>query len=212
MAITLKSEKYNSVTIDSNIIIGVLGEDYQYFLKSLTGNVYHINNSNTIENTSINENFKEYFNLLNIESILKKNSKDLSHSEKRILKYFMMCKSNNRLLIIDEPYLDLDYREIKIINNLLKKLVKLGKTIIIASSDINVIYSLCKKVIIIDNDNLYYSNIECLNNVKVLKKYNLDVPNIVEFIELAKKKNVKIPYSKDIRDLIKDVYRNVSKK
>ena len=38
------------------------------------------------------------------------------------------------------------------------------------------------------------------------------MPNIVEFVKLAKNKKIKLKYSHDIRDLIKDVYRNVSQK
>ena len=89
-------------------------------------------------------------------------------------------------------------------------MIKEGKTIIIGSHDSNIIYSLCKKVILVDNYDLYYDDIKILINEKVISKYHLDMPNIIKFINLAKKKNITIPFSKDIRDLIKDVYRNVS--
>ena len=46
--------------------------------------------------------------------------------------------------------------------------------------------------------------------VDYLKKNKLDIPNIVEFTYLAKKKKqVKIDYHKDVRDIIKDIYKHI---
>lgn len=213
MAIILKSKKYSEIIIDSKTIIGVLGNNYDEFIKSLNGrDVYYLDsNRNTV--IDANDNIgEEYRKLLKTDNIINKSIRELSHSEKRLLKYYLMIKNDSKVMVINNPYLDLDNSEVKNINSILKKLVKSGKTIIIGSSDINEIYLLCKKVLIVNDNNIYYDDIKCLNNKKLLKKHQLDIPNIVEFIELAKAKGIKIPYSKDIRDLIKDVYRNVSKK
>ena len=43
----------------------------------------------------------------------------------------------------------------------------------------------------------------------ILKKYKLYVPNLVMFVKKAKKKDKNINYYTDIRELMKDVYRNV---
>lgn len=213
MAIILKNKLFNETSIDSKTIIGVLGKNYFEFLKSLEGNgVYYLNKSRIIKRNNINSDFLEYRKLLKVDSYINKKTKDLSHSQKRLLQYFLMIESNSKIMVINEPYLDLDSDEVKIIKRILNKLVKDGKTIIIGSMDINIIYSLCKKVLIIRDNELIYDSVQCLNDIKLLNKYNLDIPNIVEFVELAKKKNINLPYSKDIRDLIKDVYRNVSKK
>ena len=46
--------------------------------------------------------------------------------------------------------------------------------------------------------------------VDYLKRNKFDIPNIVEFTYIAKKKKkVKIDYHKDIRDIIKDIYKHV---
>ncbi len=123
-----------------------------------------------------------------------------------------MFQSNKNILVIDEPFLDLDYCEKKKITSLINKLVRNGKTVIIGSDDINIIYSLCKKVLLLNDSEIDYQSISCLTKEEVLNKYKEEMPNIVRFIKLANKRNVNISYSKDIRDLIKDVYRNVSKK
>ena len=44
----------------------------------------------------------------------------------------------------------------------------------------------------------------------MLRKSTFDIPDIVEFTHKAKKtKKVKIDYHKDIRDIIKDIYKHV---
>ena len=47
-------------------------------------------------------------------------------------------------------------------------------------------------------------------NIEFLKKNKFEIPDIVEFTHLAKKKKqVKIDYHKDIRDIIKDIYNHI---
>ena len=209
MAIILKSKIYKEIMIDSHIINGVLGNDYDDFLESLSGkSVYYLNRDG--KNIETLDKDDKYSKLLNLENVLEKDYASLSHSEKKLIKYYLMVKSNSKIMIINEPYLDLDYKEKKCINNLFNILIKEGKTIIIASHNTNIIYQLCKKVILVNKQDLYYDSVKILTKHNVLEKYHLNVPDIVKFIDLAKKKNIKIPYSKDIRDLIKDVYRNVS--
>ena len=210
MAIIFNSDKYGQAIVDTNTIIGVIGKNYLEFLDVLEGkDIFYLKNGYDYPNIETeNKMFSEYLKLLNIDI----NKKYLSHSERKLLNYYKMIESNSKIMIIDEPYLDLDSNERKIIDRILKKLVKEKKTVIIGSKDINIIYAICKKILVINDNSLLYNNVDCLTDIKFLKKNNLEIPKIVEFIEFAKEKNIKIPYSKDIRDLIKDVYRNVSKR
>jgi hypothetical protein len=49
-----------------------------------------------------------------------------------------------------------------------------------------------------------------INRVDFLKRHSIEVPDIVKLTYLAKKKKkVKIDYHKDIRDIIKDIYKHV---
>ena len=46
--------------------------------------------------------------------------------------------------------------------------------------------------------------------VDFLKRNKFDIPDIIEFTYLAKKKKqVKIDYHKDVRDIIKDIYKHI---
>ena len=214
MAIVLKGKKYNKVMIDSNICIGVLG-DYKEYLELFRGNVYYLKkdefkiNKGDLDNSDELEKYK-YF--IDIDKILNKDSGLLSHSDNRLLAYIKMLSSNSKIIVIDEPFLYLDNNNKKKIKLLFNQLIKEKKTIIIASNDTNVIYSLCKKVLLVKDYEVCYENVLVLNDENVLKKYSLDMPQILFFINEARKKGISLPYTKDVRDLIKDVYRNVSKK
>lgn len=218
MAIVFHSEKYHQIKLDSHMIIGITGYNYKSFLKSITGeSVFYIGNSfiNSKKNVSsfidINNKISEYLKDLNLDkSFLDKRVNDLSHSEKRLLQYLKMLISDLDIIIVDEPFLDLDYDNKKRIINIFKKLAK-KKTIIIGSCDMDIIYTQCKKVLLLGKKKYLYDDVIILANKQVLKQYNVIMPEILEFIKLAKDKKKKLPYSKDVRDLIKDVYRNVSK-
>ena len=51
---------------------------------------------------------------------------------------------------------------------------------------------------------------EVYENVKFMREHNFEIPDIVMFTSIAKQeKNVKIDFHRDIRDLIKDIYKHV---
>ena len=215
MAIIVKN-KYINVKLDTNTIIGVMGKDYNRFLESLVSdNIFYLDNrislskkrvSSFLIDTSIIKDYELDNDYLN------KKVNELSHSELKLLKYFMLINSNKKIIVIDEPFMDLDYRYKKKIMVLLKNIIKANRTVIIGSMNSNIIYSLCKKILFIKDKDCYYGDTSCLENKKIIKKYNISPPDLVEFVNIVKDKKIKLKYSNDIRDLIKDVYRNVSKK
>ena len=216
MAIVLKNNKID-IKIDSNTIIGVMGKDYDKFLSSLkSDDIFYLDNRVSISNKkvssilSVNESLLKEYNLS--EDFVNKRVNELSHSEQKILKYLLLITNNKKINIVDEPFMDLDYDYKKKIILLINKLIKNKKTVIIGSVNSNTIYSICKKVLLIKDKDYYYGDVTGLQNKRTLKKYDIVMPDIVNFISLAKEKKIKIRYSYDIRDLIKDVYRNVSQK
>ena len=51
---------------------------------------------------------------------------------------------------------------------------------------------------------------DILSNIKLLKENDIEIPKIIEFINLVyEKKGIKLNYTLDINELIKDIYRNV---
>ena len=220
MAIVFHSEKYNDIKVDSHKLIGVMG-DYHEFFKSLErSNICYLDNKLinsrksvyvAIDGANIKESIlNKAINDLELDdSFLDKKLCNLSHSENKLFKYLQMITTNSNIIVIDEPFQDLDYKKKKKMISIFNQLSK-TKTIIIGSCSSDIIYSLCKKVLLLGK-NYLYDDVSVLSNKSILKRFHILMPEIVEFVRIANDKKVKLPYVKDIRDLIKDVYKNVSK-
>lgn len=228
MAIVLKNvlfKDFQDITLDSNTIIGVMGENYEVLLKKIKGkSISKILKDNFLFGNVL-ENIKLCYNKENLNEVLdallkeldldsdflNKDIKELSNSEEKLVKYLILFINNPRIIIIEEPFDDLDFGMRKRLVSLFKKIIyKTGKTIIIGSIDSNLIFSLCKKVLLVSSDSYLYGDTKkIMTNTNVLQKYNIEIPDIVLFTNLVHDKGKNIDYSTDIRDLIKDVYRNV---
>lgn len=146
-------------------------------------------------------------------SYLNRNPFDLSSGEKCLLALGVVLALNPKLLIIDEPTLYLDNNNIEYLIKLIKKLKNnYHKTIIIFTSDIEFAIRLTDNYIILKNGKIYSSGTskELLNNIPRLKSSGIEIPRIIEFINVVnKKKNINLDMTFDIKELMKDIYRHV---
>ena len=74
------------------------------------------------------------------------------------------------------------------------------------------IHKVCDDIYVLNQGKivLYGNKFDVFSKQKLLKKINVDVPNIISFENLVlQKKNIQIGYRDEINDLIKDVYRYV---
>ena len=147
------------------------------------------------------------------EDDLEKELVTLSTSEQKLLQIAASLLSNPAVLLLDEPFVNLDLKAQKKLERLLIKLKeRYKKTIIIASHDSNLLYSLTDKILLLKNGTILKQGQtkEIYQNVKYLLRYHYEIPDIVLFTYKATEiKNAKIDYHKDIRDLIKDIYKHV---
>lgn len=144
---------------------------------------------------------------------LDKNPFELSSGEKFLLSLATILALNPKLIIIDDPTLYLDNKKEEYLIKLLKKLKNnYHKTIIVLSSDVEFIlkvadnYAILKKYKIISSG----KKKELLLNIDKVKTAGLEVPKIITFINTVKKrKNIDLEPTFDIKELMKDIYRNV---
>ena len=229
MEIKIKDEK---IKVTKPSIIGLMGNNYEIYLEELSHNkrsvgyikkneYYYTNyvydelllfmNRCKCEVKNVAKRMEKVLDSLSLPySFLEREISDLSKGEKRILSYLRIFIYNPKVLIIDEPFKNLDYKYEKIVINYLRELKnKYNKTIIIASNNSNIIYENTNKTIIIDKDIIFKDTIKLFSDNEIIEKYNLNIPNLVMFSKLAEKKNKKIKYYQDNRELMKEVYRNV---
>lgn len=144
------------------------------------------------------------------EEYLKRRIDSLNISEKKKVSLASILIFNPSVIILEEPSMFLNYRD----NEKLIKLIKLlkdkyNKTIILISKDTNLSYKVSDEIILLNKGSIVYAgNKSILEDEKVLNNINVDVPEIVKFINISNKFDANLTYTSNILDLIKEVYRN----
>ncbi len=144
------------------------------------------------------------------EEYLKRRIDSLNISEKKKVSLASILIFNPSIIILEEPSIFLNYRD----NEKLIKLIKLlkdkyNKTIILISKDTNLSYKVSDEIILLNKWSIVYAgNKSILEDEKVLNNINVDVPEIVKFINISNKFDANLTYTSNILDLIKEVYRN----
>lgn len=141
------------------------------------------------------------------------NPNELSNGEKTLLSLALVLSTNPKIILLDEPTIGLDYQGKKHLIKLLKKINReYHKLIIVASNDIEFIHELGNNLVILNNGKIIEAGktIEVIKDIQLLKENGIEVPKIIEFIELVKKKkNINLDPTNEIKELMKDIYRHV---
>lgn len=147
------------------------------------------------------------------DEYLDRNPFTLSNGEKRKVAIASILAFNPKIIILDEPTIGLDYISKKNLMQLIRKLkMRLNKTIILISHDIELIHAISDYVILLDNGNIITQGDKytVFKQEELLKQYGMRIPKIIEFSNMVyRKKGIKIGYRDEINDLIKDIYRYV---
>lgn len=144
------------------------------------------------------------------EEYLKRRIDSLNISEKKKVSLASILIFNPSVIILEEPSIFLNYRDKEKLIKLIKLLKdKYNKTIILISKDTNLSYKVSDEIILLNKGSIVYAgNKSILEDEKVLNNINVDVPEIVKFINISNKFDANLTYTSNILDLIKEVYRN----
>lgn len=135
----------------------------------------------------------------------------LSLTDKIYINMFRELSYNKEIVVFKNFLKGIDLIEEKKFEKLLKYLVGKKKVVILLSEDVDILYKYGEYSLISNKTNIKYGKTDDIyTDVDTLIKYKLDVPTLSYITYKAKKdKNVKLFYSKDVRDIIKDVYKHV---
>ena len=144
-------------------------------------------------------------------NFLNKSISSLSYTEKIYLNIIRNIILSTDIIIFDDIFQFLDYSNQKKIKNLLKYLKSQAYIICVTSRDVNVLYEISDYSIIWNKNTFRFDTTDNIyTDVEMLKKAKLKIPTLPYITYKAKtEKNVKLFYSKDIRDIIKDIYKHV---
>ena len=162
-----------------------------------------------------NKKIKDSLKIVGLDSkYLNKKISLLSLSEQRLVLFAISLLSNPNMIVFDNFFEGLDLKTTKFVINILNQLAEqYNKTFFIRCCDVDDIYALTKKVIIFEKNEFFVGGdtIEVFDDyIEILIKNGLPIPKTVMFTYRANSlKNAKLGYFKDIRDLIKDIYKKV---
>ena len=147
------------------------------------------------------------------DNYLERNVFNLSGGEKRKVAIASVMVFNPKVLILDEPTVGLDYKSKKKLMLLVQTLKeRYKKTVIIVSHDVDMLNIIADDIVVMDNGKTVLSGPknEVFKNTTLFNKIGLRLPKIVEFTgKVRTDKGVILGRHMDVKDLIKDIYRNV---
>ncbi len=135
----------------------------------------------------------------------------LSNTERVYLNIFRNIAKTFDIVLFDNIFIGLDNNNRKKVIKLINFLKDSSYSVIISSDDVNDLYKYSDYSVICTKTKIFSGKTEEIySDVEELNKYKLDVPTLSYITYKAKKdKNVKLFYSKDVRDIIKDIYKHV---
>lgn len=185
----------------------------QFFTDSVKEEILFLVSRLAYQPKDLNKKMEQSLDMVGLnKSYLEKEIKTLSSGEKKLLQVAISLIYNPSVIIFDEPFVELDYTNQRKLLKLIKALKeKYHKTIIITSNNCNLLYEFTDDIVILKKGRIIAADTttKVYQNTSLLKENEIDIPDLVKFTMLAKEKKVKLSFHRDIRDLIKDVYKHV---
>ncbi len=143
------------------------------------------------------------------EDYLDRDCKSLSYTEKKKVSLACAMSYNPEVLILENFEKGLIFRDREYFRKLFLKLKnKFKKTIIIIGTDLTFMFDIVDKVYVINKGKLVLTGDKDVFYEDKLYKY-VEMPRIVEFTKYAQQEGHDILEYTDIKELIKELYRNV---
>ncbi len=196
--------------------IGLVYQDpeKQFFLKTVREEIEFALQNFNFKLTEKDKRVSDSLRMVGLnDDYLNRSPLELSRGEQRKVALAMILSFNPKLILLDEPTMGLDASSRKHLMKLLKMMkLRYNKTIVIVSSDTDVLHTVSDQVLVLNEGRIVTSGDKytIFGDYDLLNKYHINIPKIIEFSNLVKhKKNINIGYRDDINDLMKDVYRYV---
>lgn len=137
----------------------------------------------------------------------------LSCSELTLLGICTALIVNPSVIFLQDPFLGLDALFCKRLVKLFQMLKeKKQKIILFYSTNIDVLYQYTDECYLFCDDHCVKSGLtsKIFQDVKLLSEYSIPIPKLVHFTCRVKEdKGIKLFYHRDVRDLIKDIYKHI---
>ena len=124
------------------------------------------------------------------ESYYKRSPFELSGGEKRKVALAGILAIEPEILILDEPTAGLDPKSSQEVLNLIANLHKQGKTIVIITHDMDLLFKYCEHVILLKDGEVAFDGEPNKLFSGDIDNLSIDVPKIYQFLDILKKKGL----------------------
>jgi cobalt/nickel transport system ATP-binding protein len=158
----------------------------------------------------IKERVEEILDLLNISHLRNRSPGALSSGEKRRVALAGILVMDAEIIVLDEPHSGLDPLGCLEFNDLLDELYSKGRTIIVATHDVEFAASWADEVIIMQKGKVvgYGSPEEVFSNVDMVRRSNLKLPSFLSVYNELQSRNFVFKWGEvplDLMDLVQKV-------
>ena len=191
--------------LDQNKIYGLMGNISLTSTNTKYGIIKYSKSKKTVKSFLNNKKDIQALQMVMLDdTYLSKKITDLSENEIKKVNFANILLTNKSYLAFDYFEKGLTNKEKDNYKRLFKKLAtNYQKTIILYTNDLTFLWEICDYIIYIDDkEKLIYNK---KNYQELLTK--VDNPEISQFINLIRQKNIKIEDYKNTLDLLKAIYR-----
>lgn len=182
----LEVNKKNLSDIRNKVGFVFQNADDQLFMPSVYDDIaFGLRNCN-IREDQVKDQVDKVLKMLNIYDLKERPPYKLSGGEKRAVAIATVLAMDPKIIIMDEPTIGLDPKSRRQFINFLKTM---DKTLIIATHDMDMVWELCSRAIVMDKGKLIGDgdSSEILSNKEIMDNSSLEMPLYLQGYRAAKK-------------------------
>lgn len=212
--LTSKTKKFNFNKFRYDVGLVYQFPEKQFFCRTVGEEISFSSKIYEHKNKNIKNKVIKVLKMVGLdESYLNRSPFNLNGGEKRRVAIASVLISNPKVLIMDEPTIGLDNNCKKRLMKLLKNLkFKYGKTIIIVTHDVDMLYEIADGIVVLNAGKLvtYGNTIDVFSNVELLNKNNAPIPNIIKVEKLIyDKTGIDMGVIPNIDHLVRSIVRQL---
>lgn len=127
------------------------------------------------------------------ETYFERSPFDLSGGEKRKVALAGILCLDSDILVLDEPTAGLDPKSAREVMDLVSSLHKKGKTIVVITHDMNLLFRFCDHAIVLKNGEVAFDGEPSDLFLGETEDLSIETPQVYKFIEALKKNGLDIP-------------------
>ncbi len=145
-------------------------------------------------------------------TILDRDIASLSSSEKYLLSIAINLMYDPEIIMFKDIFVSLDHNAKKKLIVLLNNLKEDKKIVIVSTNDVNTLYEITDEVLLLDGSKEYKSGAsdKLFTSIELMRENVINMPSMTQVTYFARNdKKIKLSFHKDVRDIIKDIYKHV---